>query len=238
MADSSEIRIVADNASLFQAAAEEFVSQATRAVAAHNRFTVALSGGSTPRGLFSLLATKYRDPLPWDKMFFFWSDERHVPPDNPESNYRMAYEAMLSKVPVPSKNVFRVPAENPDANCAAETYEQTVREFFGLPAGTFPPFDLILLGMGPDGHTASLFPGTAALEEMTRRVLANFVPKFNAWRLTFTFPLINHAREILFLVGESKSPQLIERVLAGDQQFPAARVNPSPGELTWMIAES
>jgi 6-phosphogluconolactonase len=238
MADSSEIRIVADNASLFQAAAEEFVSQATRAVAAHNRFTVALSGGSTPRGLFSLLATKYRDPLPWDKMFFFWSDERHVPPDNPESNYRMAYEAMLSKVPVPSKNVFRVPAENPDANRAAETYEQTVREFFGLPAGTFPPFDLILLGMGPDGHTASLFPDSSAVREKQRLIVANWVEKFKTDRITFTAPLINRAEVVMFLIAGADKASALREVLEGTEPphlYPSKLIHPVNGRLIWLL---
>ena len=164
------------------AAAEEFVNQATGTVRANGRFTVALSGGSTPRSLFSLLATTFRDQLPWDKMFFFWGDERHVPPDHPESNYRMAYEALLSKVPVPAENVFRVPAEIPDANQAAADYEQTLRKFFQLSPGAFPRFDLILLGMGPDGHTASLFPGTSALQEKSRLVVANWVEKFKAYR--------------------------------------------------------
>ena len=124
-----------------------------------------------------------------------------------------------------------------DPQIAAQEYEDQLTAIATESGQPIYQHDLILLGLGDDGHTASLFPGTAALDEMTRRVVANFVPKLNAWRLTFTFPLINHARHILFLVGASKSPQLIERVLAGDQQFPAARVNPSAGELTWMIAE-
>ncbi len=157
MSIAADLRIVNDLRGLSQAAAEEFVNQATGTVRANGRFTVALSGGSTPRSLFSLLATTFRDQLPWDKMFFFWGDERHVPPDHPESNYRMAYEALLSKVPVPAENVFRVPAEIPDANQATADYEQTLRKFFQLSPGAFPRFDLILLGMGPDGHTASLF---------------------------------------------------------------------------------
>src|SRR5580765_4243949 len=159
-----EIRVLKTPQELFAAAAEEVVRLADQAVAERGRFTLALSGGSTPKALFNLLATNARATLPWDRMFFFWSDERHVPPDNPDSNYRMADEAMPSKVPVPAGNVFRIPAENPDAAAAADAYEQTLRKFFQLPEG-IPNFDLILLGMGPDGHTASLFPGTAGLHE-------------------------------------------------------------------------
>lgn len=163
MADAKEVRVVSDTASLFQAAAKEFVSQAEAEIKAQGRFTVALSGGSTPRGLFSLVAANYHDRLRWDKIFFFWSDERHVPPESSESNYRMAYESLLSKVPVPQTNIFRIPAENPDARQVAAEYEETVRRFFQVPQGAFPQFDLILLGMGPDGHTASLFPGSSAV---------------------------------------------------------------------------
>jgi 6-phosphogluconolactonase len=124
-----------------------------------------------------------------------------------------------------------------DPQIAAQEYEDELAAIATPHGESMYQHDLILLGLGDDGHTASLFPGTAALEDVTRCVVANFVPKFNAWRLTFTFPLINHARHILFLVGASKSPQLIERVVAGDQQFPAARVNPSAGDVAWMIGE-
>ena len=241
MGDRTEIQIVADSASLFQQAAEEFVSQVAQAVAAHNRFTVALSGGSTPRGLFSLLASNYRDRLPWDKMFFFWSDERHVPPDDPESNYRMANEAMLSKVAVPSKNIFRVPAENSDASRAAETYEQTVREFFGLPAGAFPRFDLILLGMGPDGHTASLFPHSSAVQEKQRLVVANWVEKFKSYRITFTAPLINRASVVMFLIAGADKAAALREVLEGPESpntYPSKLIHPGDGRLIWMVDTS
>lgn len=238
MAHSTEIRIVADSASLFKAAAEEFVSQATKAVEGQNRFTVALSGGSTPRGLFSLLATTYRDRFPWDQMFFFWGDERHVPPDNAESNYRMVNESMLSKVPVPSKNVFRVPAEDPDANHAAETYEQTVRQFFGLPAGAFPRFDLILLGMGPDGHTASLFPDSSAVQEKERLVVATWVEKFKTDRITFTAPLINRAKVVMFLIAGADKAAALREVLEGNQPpklYPSKLIHPTDGRSIWLV---
>ena len=163
MPTSPELLIVADPPSLFRAAAEEFVSQASAAVKANGRFTVALSGGSTPKSLFTLLASKDRDRLPWTRMFFFWGDERHVPPHHPDSNYRMAYEALLSKVPVPEENIFRVPAENPDANRAAADYEQTLRQFFKLSAGAFPRFDLIRMRRPPRGHSQTFLPTSCVL---------------------------------------------------------------------------
>ena len=160
-----EIRILKTAPELFEAAAAEFAAQASQAVRANGRFTVALSGGSTPRTLYSLLATK--SDISWDKICFFWGDERHVPPDHPESNYRMANEALLSKVPARPENIFRIHAEEKDATTAALQYEQALRDFFHLSPGQFPRFDLVLLGVGPDGHTASLFPGTSALDEKT-----------------------------------------------------------------------
>src|SRR5579864_5606499 len=174
MTTAPEVRKLTTPQDLFHAAAEEIVRTANAAVAARGRFTIALSGGSTPRNLYTLLATTARASFPWAQTFFFWGDERHVPPADPESNYRMVEESMLLKIPVPPGNVFRVPAENPDAAAAAEAYEQTLRTFFALEPGTFPRFDLILLGLGPDGHTASLFPETAVLQEKSRLVVANW----------------------------------------------------------------
>ena len=162
MSSSAEIRVLTTPQELFASAAEEVVRLANQAVAERGRFTIALAGGSTPKSLYNLLATNARTTLPWDRTYFFWGDERHVPPADPDSNYRMADEAMLSKVPVPPGNVFRVPAENPDAAVAAKEYESTLRKFFQLEPGQLPRFDLILLGMGPDGHTASLFPALRA----------------------------------------------------------------------------
>ena len=156
MPTQPEIRVLKTATDLFEAAATEFAAQASAAVRANGRFTVALSGGSTPKTLYSLLATK--PGIPWDKICIFWGDERHVPPDHPESNYRMANEALLSKVPVRPQNIFRIHAEEKDAASAALQYEQTLKDFFHLSPGEFPRFDLIFLGVGPDGHTASLFP--------------------------------------------------------------------------------
>ena len=238
MSSAVEIRTLTTPQELFAAAAEEVVRAAEGAVAERGRFSIALSGGSTPKNLFNLLATNARTALPWDRMFFFWGDERHVPPTDPESNYRMADEALLSKVPVPAGNVFRIPAENSDAAAAAEAYEKTLQKFFALAPGQFPVFDLILLGMGPDGHTASLFPNTAGLQEKSRLVIANWVEKFKTNRITLTLPVLNAARCVTFLVsGTDKAPAL-HAVLETDapgEQYPSKLVRPTDGKLIWLI---
>jgi 6-phosphogluconolactonase len=238
MSSPPEIRKLTTPQELFEAAAEEVVRAANQAVTEHGRFTIALSGGSTPKNLYTLLATNARTSLPWDRMYFFWSDERHVPPADPESNYRMAEEAMLSKIPVAAGNVFRVPTENPDAAAAAEAYEQTLRKFFAVAAGQVPRFDLILLGMGPDGHTASLFPETAALREKSRLVVANWVEKLKTSRITFTLTLLNAARCVAFLVSGTDKASALHEVLEGNapgEQYPAKLVRPTDGKLIWFL---
>ena len=238
MSSNVEIRILTTPQELFEVAAEEVVRAATEAVAQRGRFTIALSGGSTPKNLFNLLATNARTVFPWDRTYFFWSDERHVPPTDPESNYRMAEEIMLSKIPVNAGNVFRIAAENPDAAAVAEAYEQTLRKFFQLQPGQVPVFDLILLGMGPDGHTASLFPNTVGLQEKTRLVIANWVDKLKANRLTMTLPVLNSAREVAFLASGTDKAQVLRTVLEEDappEQYPAKLVRPSNGRLIWFV---
>jgi 6-phosphogluconolactonase len=238
LSSSREIRTLTTPQELFAAAAEEVFRAAEEAVEERGRFTIALSGGSTPKSLYNLLATNARFALPWDRMFFFWSDERHVPPTDPDSNYRMANEAMLSKVPVPASNIFRVPAENPDATAAAGAYEQTLLQFFALKPGQFPQFDLILLGLGPDGHTASLFPGTAGLNESSRLVIANWVEKLKTNRITFTLPVLNVARCVAFLVSGTDKATVLKSVLEGDgpgEQYPAKLVRPANGKLIWFV---
>ena len=238
MKSAAEIRILTTPQELSEAAAEEVVRNANEAVKARGRFTIALSGGSTPKNLFNLLATNARNALPWDRMYFFWGDERHVPPTDPDSNYRMADEVMLSKVPVPAGNVFRMDAENPDAARVAEDYEKTLRKFFQLAPGDVPQFDLILLGMGPDGHTASLFPGTAALQEKSRLVVSNWVEKLKTNRLSFTLPVLNAARCVAFLVSGTDKASVLKTVLkenASGEQYPAKLVNPSAGKLIWFL---
>jgi 6-phosphogluconolactonase len=238
MTSPPDIRKLTTPQELFEAAAEEVVRAANQAVSQRGRFTLALSGGSTPKNLYTLLATNARTSLPWDRTYFFWSDERHVPPTHPESNYRMAEEAMLSKIPVAAGNVFRVPTENPDAAAVAEAYEQTLRKFFAVEAGQVPRFDLILLGMGPDGHTASLFPETAALRERTRLVVANWVEKLKTSRITFTLPLLNAARCVAFLVSGVDKASALHEVLEGNapgEQYPAKLVQPGDGKLIWFL---
>lgn len=216
-------------------AAGFILEQARQAMAERNEFRIALSGGNTPAPVYARIAADGHN-LPWDRFRFTFGDERCVPPDSPQSNFRMARESLFVPAHVPEKSIMRMRGEI-DPQIAAQEYENQLGAIAAQQHEPIYQHDLILLGLGDDGHTASLFPGTAALDEMTRRVVANFVPKLNAWRLTFTFPLINRARHILFLVDASKNPQLIERVLAGDEQFPAARVNPSAGEMTWMIGQ-
>lgn len=234
--DQAEIRVLENSAQLFRAAADQFVVSASEAVRSRGRFCVALSGGSTPRGMFTLLASGSVPAVPWDKIFFFWGDERHVPPTDAESNYRMAKAAMLSKVPAPANHIFRIPAENPDAEAAAREYEQNLVSFFGLRPGEFPRFDLILLGIGPDGHTASLFPGTAALAESNRLVVANWVEKFKTYRITFTFPVLNHAACVLFLAAGADKAAIVQQALENPQaNLPCQRVRPEDGKLMWML---
>lgn len=233
-----EIRVLTTPQELFEAAAEEVVHAAKEAVAQRGRFTIALPGGSTPKNLFNLLATNARTVLPWDRTFFFWGDERHVPPTDPDSNYRMAEETMLSKIPVAAGNVFRIPAENPDASAAAEAYEQTLRKFFQLGPGEVPIFDLILLGMGPDGHTASLFPGSAGLQEKSRLVIANWVDKLKTSRLTLTLPVLNAARCVTFLVSGTDKAAMLKTVLEEDapaEQYPSKLIRPNNGKLIWLV---
>ncbi len=235
MPATAELRIVDTPAELFRTAAREFATLASQAVKNNGRFCVALSGGSTPRNLYTLLAGEYATAVPWDKTYFFLGDERHVPPDHPDSNYRMVNEAMFSKVPVPPGNVFRIHAEK-DADVAAREYEETLRSFFKLQLNLMPRFDLVLLGVGPDGHTASLFPGTEALSETKRLVVANWVEKFKTYRITFTFPVLNHAAYVMFLASGADKAGILHEVLENpNANLPSQRVHPEDGRLVWLV---
>ncbi|HEY2679790.1 MAG TPA: 6-phosphogluconolactonase, partial [Candidatus Udaeobacter sp.] len=180
-------------------AAQLILEQARKAIAGRNEFRIALSGGNTPAPVYARIAVEAHD-LPWESVRFTFGDERCVPPDDPQSNFRMARENLFVPAGVPEKSIMRMRGEI-DPQIAAQEYEDQLNAIAIGGGEQLYQHDLILLGLGDDGHTASLFPGTAALEDMTRRVVANFVPKLNAWRLTFTYPLINHARHVLFLVG-------------------------------------
>ncbi len=238
-----EVRILADARAVHRAAADEFVRRAKKAVRAQGRFVVALSGGSTPRGLYTLLASDqtHRREVPWEKVHCFWGDERHVPPDHPDSNYRMAHEVLLGKVPVPVVNVRRIPSEIPNVEDVATQYQDTVRAFFQLSAGEFPRFDLVLLGLGADGHTASLFPGTGALHEKHRLVVANWVAKLYTNRITVTAPVFNSASCVIFLVSGENKAMPLKAVVAGRQepeQLPAQLIRPADGELLWLVDQA
>jgi 6-phosphogluconolactonase len=235
MPPQPEIRVLNTPADLFQAAASEFATLAAQAVRSSGRFTVALSGGSTPRNLYALLASGSIPNIPWEKIFFFFGDERFVPPEHPDSNYRMVREAgLFSKVP--EDNVFGVPTEITDADSAARAYEQTLGKFFGLQPGEFPRFDLVLLGLGPDGHTASLFPGTAALNEKISLVVANWVEKFQTYRITLTLPVLNRAACVMFLVSGADKADIVREVLKNkDANLPSQKVHPADGRLLWLL---
>jgi 6-phosphogluconolactonase len=206
-------------------------------------FTVALAGGRTPRALYGLLAggdgrAVFRSLIDWDKVQVYWGDERHVPPDHVDSNYRMAHETLLSKVPVPAGNVHRIRAEEPDAAGAAEDYERTLRTHLRLSPGQPPRFDLVLLGMGADGHTASLFPGSEALREAGRLVAAPWVEALKTHRITLTPVAFNGAACILFLVSGPEKAGMLRAVLEGPLQpdlLPAQAIRPARGSLVFIV---
>src|SRR6266581_5655279 len=216
-------------------AANFIVDQANKAIDERNEFRIALSGGNTPRPIYERLAMIGRD-LPWESVRITFGDERCVPPDDPQSNFRMARETLFGPAAIPEKSIMRMRGEI-DPEIAAQEYEDQLDLLAAQRGEDIYRHDLILLGLGDDGHTASLFPGTVGLEETTRRVIANFVPKFSSWRLTFTFPLINHARQICFLVNANKQEKLIDGVLKGDPKYPASRVNPSAGDVIWILGQ-
>ena len=217
-------------------AAEFILGRAREALAERGQFRIALSGGSTPRPVYTELARIGRE-LPWDQVVFTFGDERCVPPEDSQSNYRMARESLFVPAAVPQKSILRIRGEI-EPHLAAQEYEDGLDLLAAQQGEVIYRHDLILLGVGEDGHTASLFPGTAALEEKLRKVMANFVAKLNAWRVTFTFPLISQARQICFLADANKNATLLADILQGDERYPAARVAPVNGRLTWILAES
>ncbi len=236
--NAPQVIVCADSTEVARRAAERFVEIAREAINANNRFSVALAGGSTPKKLYELLASdEYREQIEWPKAHIFFGDERCVPPDDAESNCRMANEAMLSRVPIPPQNVHRMIGEG-DAVANARLYENKLRTYFE--AEQWPRFDLVLLGMGDDGHTASLFPGSQALQENAAWVTANWVEKFQSFRLTLSAPAINHAAHVLFLItGAGKSARLAE-VIKGEldtNRLPSQLVQPqqSGRTLEWLI---
>jgi 6-phosphogluconolactonase len=232
----NEVRIFDGASELMRATAEEIALAAHQAVGRRGRFTWAVAGGLTTRSVYELLASDfYRERMPWSAIHLFWGDERHVPPDHPDSNFRMAREAMLDRVPVPAENVHRIPAEEPDAQRAAAEYESALRSFFALAPGEWPRFDLILLGLGKDGHTASLFPGGDAVRERERLVVAPWVEAQKTFRNTLTPPVVNHARRAMFLVSGEEKAEALRAVLEGARErerYPAQIVE---GSRLWMV---
>jgi 6-phosphogluconolactonase len=235
-----EIVILRDLDELSRKAAEEFIRLAEQAIGQTGRFSVALSGGSTPKGLYGLLAEpEYSNRVAWQHVHLFWGDERCVPPDHPESNYGMAHSLLLSKIPIPQANVHRMPGEKEPQIAAAE-YERELIKFFGLKRGEWPRFDLMLMGIGEDGHTASLFPDSDALQNRENLVVSAYVAKLKAWRITLTLPVINHAGNIWFLVAEASKAAILSQILkadVGSPRIPASLVNPVDGRLIWFVTQ-
>jgi 6-phosphogluconolactonase len=232
---SRTIRAFADGESLSEAAAHEFVRCAREAITTRGRFTVALSGGCTPKRLYQLLAKEtFRSQVDWVRVEIFWGDERCVPPDDPQSNYHMAREAMLAQLPIPAEHIHRMEAERPDLDAAARDYQNVLAR---IVPGEPPALDLVLLGMGTDGHTASLFPHTDALRETARWVVPNHVPQLNTNRLTLTRPILNRAREVLFLVAGAEKAERLGEVLVGPAdptRLPSQSIQPD-GQLVWFL---
>lgn len=232
-----EIIVCRDAAALARQGAEQFIACAGEAVARAGWFVVALSGGSTPAALYSLLAAEFRDRIDWPRVHLFWGDERCVAPDHPDSNFRMTQEALLRKIRIPPENVHRMNGEISPASAARE-YEAELRRFFGLREDGWPRFDLIYLGLGEDGHTASLFPGSGAVEESKRFVAAVYVESLKSYRLTITVPVINAAAQVTFLASGKSKAKIVRKILADHvtaAKYPAAKVRPATGRLTWML---
>jgi 6-phosphogluconolactonase len=230
------LRVLPGPADVAAEAAAEVAARAAEAVAARGAFTLALSGGSTPRALYALLADPARAfaaRMPWGSTQILFGDERHVPPGHADSNFRMAREALLARVPVPAENVHRIRGELPDAAEAAAEYASELRAVLG----GVPEIDLVLLGLGEDGHTASLFPGSPALDERERWVAAPWVERLGAFRITLTLPVLERAREVLFLVAGAAKAAALQSALQGSrgaEPVPAARVRPRDGRLLWL----
>ena len=241
--ESIQITVVKDLDEISRMAADQILRQANRTRPAAAPFTIALSGGATPAKLHVRLSGEpsLRDRLPWGDMHFFWGDERHVPPDDPQSNYRMARDTLLAAAPIPAQNIHRVLAEEPDAGLAAEKYERELSAFFNTAAGKQPRFDCVLLGLGLDGHTASLFPGTKAVGEKKRLVVANWVEKLKTHRITLTAPVLNNAALIIFLISGQEKAGVLKEVLEGDYRpelLPAQLIRPVHGRLLWLVDQA
>jgi 6-phosphogluconolactonase len=235
-----EVQILPDAAAIARRAAERIIESAAAAVRERGVFTISLAGGSTPKTLYTLLATDpaFKSKMPWDKTQFFFGDERHVPPDDSESNFRMANESMLSKLSLKPEQVLRIKAEYEDAEKAAKEYEQTLRSWFKLSDGQLPRFDVLLLGMGDEGHTLSLFPGTKALHDNGRLVMSNWVGKFFTTRITTTAPVASNSALVIFMITKADKALALKAVLEGPyepEQLPSQLIQPKKGKLLWLL---
>jgi 6-phosphogluconolactonase len=242
-AQRREVYILKDNDAIARRAAEEFVKLAQSATKNRGSFSVALSGGSTPKLLYSLLAAdpELRAEVPWDKMELFFGDERHVGPDDPQSNFKMASDTMFTKAPLKPEQIHRMKGEYPDAEKAAQEYEQDLRTHFHPKDKELPRFDLVLAGMGDEGHTLSLFPGTKALHAQGRAVVRNWVGKLYTDRVTITAQLANNAQMILFMVAGKEKALVLKGVLEGPyepEQLPAQLLQPTNGKLLWLVDQA
>ncbi|HET9490210.1 MAG TPA: 6-phosphogluconolactonase [Methylomirabilota bacterium] len=237
MEAASEVVVVADAAELADRAAQSIVDSALEAVAARGRFMLVLAGGDTPRRTYArLAAAPRRDAMPWASTFVFFGDERCVPLDHADSNYRMARETLLDQVPLPSEQVFAMPGDAPDPDAGAVAYARTLARVLGLRRGEVPRFDLVLLGMGLDGHTASLFPGSPVLKEIFRPVAAvHATAAAIPQRITLTLPVLNAATNVLFLVSGPEKAKAVRAVLDERALLPAGMVQPEKGRLVWML---
>ena len=233
-------RVLKNPAELSQAMAEYILESVEVSVAARGVARIAISGGNTPKQTFDVLADPaqpYLKHMPWEKVELFWVDERCVPPDNKDSNYRMTREALLDKVPLPAGKVFRIEGEL-DPEEAAARYESAIRSKFRLEGAELPTFDMVALGMGDDGHTASLFPHTEALHELGRIAVANHVPQMNTWRITLTWPVINQARDVVFLIQGGDKAEVLKEVLYGTydpETRPSQLIRPKSGNLLFLL---
>jgi 6-phosphogluconolactonase len=229
---------VDDRRALARNAAQRFTLAAERAMEAHGYFSVALSGGSTPRDLYALLATpEFAEHIDWEHVHLFWGDERAVPPDDAQSNFRMVEQTLLAHVPIPSENVHRIAGEEEPAR-AARAYADELRSFFKPAENELPHFDLMLLGLGENGHTASLFPHTAVLHNTTDWVAAEYIPEVGMNRITLTAPVINASENILFLVAGAEKATVVRAVLRGEyrpEDLPSQLINPKEGSLVWLL---
>lgn len=215
--------LVSDTLQLIEKSAEQ-------AIAERGEFRLSLSGGNTPRPIYEAMATR---PFDWDKIVMTFGDERCVPPEDERSNYHMARLALFDRIPIPKTHILRMRGED-DPVLAADLYEEELRQ---RSPDTIFIHDLILLGMGPDGHTASLFPNTPALKENDRWIVSNFVPQMDMWRLTFTYPLINAARHVCFVLSKKGKEAVLDQILTGSNDYPSSHIKPSAGKVTWMIGD-